>query len=196
MAWNAEGLSFDRSDAQDALKTKDARSGAPALLEPEVRVNFADTALWLPALTLDANGKAETEIRFPQSLTTWRLHGYALTKSTQVGDATNEVTTTKNLLVRLEEAETGQRGFLLTGRVEYLSSYEAALRAAPADLDELSALIRGDETNAPAGGFGSNPRGPGGQAAALVGWKAWACWRAALRTTSTTCWWASWATPV
>ena len=102
----------------------------------------------------------------------------------------------EDLLVRLEEAETGQRGFLLTGRVEYLSPYEAALRAAPADLDELSALIRGDETNAPAGGFGSNPRGPGGQAAALVGWKAWACWRAALRTTSTTCWWASWATPV
>jgi uncharacterized protein YfaS (alpha-2-macroglobulin family) len=77
-------------------------SGAPALLEPEVRVNFADTALWLPALTLDANGKAESEIRFPQSLTTWRLHGYALSKSTQVGDATNEATTTKNLLVRLE----------------------------------------------------------------------------------------------
>jgi len=95
-------LAFDRSDVGDEFKSKDARSGTSALLEPEVRVNFADTALWLPALTLDANGKAETEVRFPQSLTTWRLHGYALTKSTQVGDATNEVTTTKNLLVRLE----------------------------------------------------------------------------------------------
>ena len=102
MAWSAETLAFDRSDAKDSFRSKDARSGASTLLEPEVRVNFADTALWLPALTLDANGKAETEIRFPQSLTTWRLHGYALTKSTQVGDATNEVTTTKNLLVRLE----------------------------------------------------------------------------------------------
>jgi uncharacterized protein YfaS (alpha-2-macroglobulin family) len=63
-------LAFDQSDVKDALKTKDGRSGAPGLLEPEVRVNFADTALWVPALTLDANGRAETEIRFSQSLTT------------------------------------------------------------------------------------------------------------------------------
>src|SRR6185295_13036454 len=83
-------------------KAKDFYQAVPALLEPEVRVNFADTALWLPGLTLDANGKAETQIPFPQSLTTWRLHGYALSESTQVGDNTNEVTTTKNLLVRLE----------------------------------------------------------------------------------------------
>lgn len=48
MAWSAETLAFDRSDAKDAFKAKDARSGASALLEPEVRVNFADTALWLP----------------------------------------------------------------------------------------------------------------------------------------------------
>ncbi len=101
-------LAFDRqvmsdtSELKDAAKTKNLEFGASALLEPEVRVNFADTALWMPTLTLDENGKAETEIHFPQSLTTWRLHGYALTKATQVGDATNEVTTTKNLLVRLE----------------------------------------------------------------------------------------------
>jgi uncharacterized protein YfaS (alpha-2-macroglobulin family) len=93
-------LAFDRSDSFE--EAKDAERGGSALLEPEVRVNFADTALWLPALTLDESGRAQTEIRFPQSLTTWRLHGYALTQSTQVGDATNEATTTKKLLVRLE----------------------------------------------------------------------------------------------
>jgi hypothetical protein len=97
----AKKLSFDRLGLADD-KSKDNRGGAPALIEPEVRVDFADTAFWLPALSLDAGGKAEAEVRFPQSLTTWRLHGYAITKATQVGDATNEVTTTKNLLVRLE----------------------------------------------------------------------------------------------
>jgi hypothetical protein len=56
----------------------------------------------LPDLALDESGKAETEITFPQSLTTWRVRGYALTKSTQVGDATAQATTTKNLLVRLQ----------------------------------------------------------------------------------------------
>jgi len=94
-------LGFDRADLEEKRKSEDGRASS-ALLEPEIRVSFADTALWLPALALDGNGKAETEIHFPQSLTTWRLHGYALTKSTQVGDATNEAKTTKNLLVRLQ----------------------------------------------------------------------------------------------
>jgi uncharacterized protein YfaS (alpha-2-macroglobulin family) len=93
---------FEDNRSAGEEREKDARRAMPDFVEPEVRVNFADTALWLPALTLNENGKAETEIHFPQSLTSWRLHGYALTKSTQVGDATNEVTTTKNLLVRLE----------------------------------------------------------------------------------------------
>jgi uncharacterized protein YfaS (alpha-2-macroglobulin family) len=72
------------------------------LVEPELRVNFADTALWQPALKLDENGRAQTNIVFPQSLTTWRLHAYALTAQTQVGDATNETRTAKNLIALLE----------------------------------------------------------------------------------------------
>jgi uncharacterized protein YfaS (alpha-2-macroglobulin family) len=93
----------DKAAAKSKFRKDElAGPGAPAPVEPEVRLNFSDTALWLPALTLDAHGHAEAEVLFPQSLTTWRLHGYALTKATQVGDATNEVTTTKKLLVRLE----------------------------------------------------------------------------------------------
>lgn len=69
---------------------------------PKIRADFADTAIWLPNLVLDEQGSAEAEIVFPESLTTWRLRGYAVTKSTQVGDATSEVTTSKNLLVRLQ----------------------------------------------------------------------------------------------
>jgi hypothetical protein len=97
--------SANRFGASDRLAVDDSKSGAPdthMLLEPQVRVNFADTALWLPALTLDTNGTAESQIHFPQSLTTWRLHGYAITKATQVGDATTEARTTKKLLIRLE----------------------------------------------------------------------------------------------
>ena len=101
---SAGAFGFDQLEQAKAksLDDKDGRLPSPALLEPEVRVNFADTALWLPALTLDANGKAETAIRFPQSLTTWCVRGYALTDATQVGDGTAEARTTKNLLVRLE----------------------------------------------------------------------------------------------
>lgn len=37
-------------------------SGPPAVgrVDPQIRTRFADTALWLPALKLDANGQADT----------------------------------------------------------------------------------------------------------------------------------------
>jgi uncharacterized protein YfaS (alpha-2-macroglobulin family) len=90
-----------RSAAEDAQQPGEP-AGAVALIEPEIRTYFADTALWRPALTVGDNGTTEVEIVFPQSLTTWRVHGYALTDSTQVGDATATATTTKDLLVRLQ----------------------------------------------------------------------------------------------
>jgi uncharacterized protein YfaS (alpha-2-macroglobulin family) len=75
---------------------------SPKLVDPAIRSNFVDTALWEPDLKTDANGIADTKITFPDSLTTWRLHGYGLTTTTQVGDGISHATTTKNLIVRLE----------------------------------------------------------------------------------------------
>ena len=49
-----------------------------------------------------------------------------------------------DVLDRVEDAEAGQRGFLLTGRDAYLAPYQDAVRLAPAELDELSAMVRGD----------------------------------------------------
>jgi hypothetical protein len=72
------------------------------LFEPVVRSNFADTAAWLPNLVLDSQGTARAEIHYPDSLTTWRMHGYVITNDTRVGDASAEVATVKPLLVRLQ----------------------------------------------------------------------------------------------
>ena len=49
------------------------------------------------------------------------------------------LTLNEALIGQLLDAETGQRGFLLTGRPEYLEPYNAALDRIPADLRELSA---------------------------------------------------------
>ncbi|MER2633123.1 MAG: CHASE3 domain-containing protein, partial [Rhizobiaceae bacterium] len=46
------------------------------------------------------------------------------------------------MLSNLQDAETGQRGFLLTGDERYLEPYEAALRAIPPKLDEIADLSR------------------------------------------------------
>jgi hypothetical protein len=40
---------------------------SPKLVDPAIRSNFADSALWLPDLKTDANGHAETTITFPDS---------------------------------------------------------------------------------------------------------------------------------
>jgi two-component system cell cycle sensor histidine kinase/response regulator CckA len=47
----------------------------------------------------------------------------------------------ETLINRMRDAETGQRGFLLTSRPEYLDSYNAVLERAPAELRELNALV-------------------------------------------------------
>src|SRR5215471_2394345 len=48
-----------------------------------------------------------------------------------------------NVLASLLEAETGQRGFLLTGREEYLEPYRTAVRNLPGVMTQLDAAVPG-----------------------------------------------------
>src|SRR4051812_43200587 len=50
----------------------------------------------------------------------------------------------ERLLSLLRDAETGQRGYLITGRDEYLSPYTGAASAVGAQLDELAPLVEND----------------------------------------------------
>ena len=52
----------------------------------------------------------------------------------------------ENLLIDLVDAETGQRGFLLTGEARYLEPYNRAVQMVPAEMAKLNGLI------APSGG--------------------------------------------
>jgi signal transduction histidine kinase/CheY-like chemotaxis protein len=49
-----------------------------------------------------------------------------------------------NVLGLVESAETGQRGYLLTGRDRYVTPYEEASKQLPASLDRLADLVRGN----------------------------------------------------
>lgn len=53
------------------------------------------------------------------------------------------------VLILAVDAETGQRGFLLTGRPEYLEPYTASMEGLPEHLDELTELTAGDPDLAP-----------------------------------------------
>ncbi len=76
--------------------------GGAAMVEPTVRSNFADTAFWAGSLTTDADGFAEVKFDMPENLTGWKVKAWALGAGTKVGEGSVEVTTKKNLLVRLQ----------------------------------------------------------------------------------------------
>lgn len=71
------------------------------LVQPKIRKVFPDTALWLSDVHTDANGRAETQLTFPDSLTAWRATVRGVTIDTKVGAATSNVIVRKNLMVRL-----------------------------------------------------------------------------------------------
>lgn len=72
------------------------------MIEPTVRTNFADTAFWAGSLTTNADGFAEVKFDMPENLTGWKVKAWALGAGTRVGEGSTEVTTKKNLLVRLQ----------------------------------------------------------------------------------------------
>ncbi|MGE5594200.1 MAG: VanW family protein [Betaproteobacteria bacterium] len=67
----------------------------------DVRKEFRDTAFWNPTIVTDRNGTGKIEFTMPDNLTTWRATARAQTLKTQVGSATRDVVTTKDLIVRL-----------------------------------------------------------------------------------------------
>jgi len=76
-------------------------AGRPKV-EPMVRKDFADTALWVGALETDALGVAQVELKMPDNLSSWKVKVWAMGRETQVGEAQTEVVTNKKLLLRLQ----------------------------------------------------------------------------------------------
>ena len=63
---------------------------------------FADTALWVGALTTDKDGTAEVSLDMPENLTTWRIKVWGMGHGTRVGQGQTDVVTRKDLIVRLQ----------------------------------------------------------------------------------------------
>jgi len=84
-----------------ALGQKGQDGGVPAV-QPTVRSNFADTALWVAALETNSDGVAKVNLKMPENLTTWKIRTWAMGRGTNVGESSVEVVTTKNLIVRLQ----------------------------------------------------------------------------------------------
>ncbi len=76
--------------------------GEPPPAETSVRKNFADTAYWKARLTTDKDGIAEVTFDLPEQTTGWKIKVWGMGHGTKVGQGEAEVTTKKNILLRLQ----------------------------------------------------------------------------------------------
>lgn len=84
------------------LQQAKQQAGGGPLVEPSVRTKFADTAYWNGAVTTGKDGTAELEFDMPEQLTGWKMRVWGMGHGTRVGSGDAEVTTRKDLLVRLQ----------------------------------------------------------------------------------------------
>jgi uncharacterized protein YfaS (alpha-2-macroglobulin family) len=74
--------------------------GGGSMAQGTIRENFQDTAFWNPTLVTGPDGMAKVSVTLPDNLTTWQVDVRGLTTQTQVGQATTQLVTSKDLLVR------------------------------------------------------------------------------------------------
>ncbi|MEW4455766.1 MG2 domain-containing protein [Bremerella sp. JC817] len=126
------------------------------LVEPTVRSNFADTALWVGSVETNEKGEAEFKLDMPENLTTWKIRTWAMGQGTKVGSAETDVVTRKNLIVRLQ----APRFFVQTDEVVLsanVHNYLETEKTAMVSLDVPSELMSSDspltqKVTIPAGG--------------------------------------------
>jgi uncharacterized protein YfaS (alpha-2-macroglobulin family) len=84
----------------DELTGKDGDlSKEKGLEEVKVRTNFNETAFFYPHLLTDPDGKVIIEFTVQESLTKWKMMGFATTKDLQFGSISNELVTQKDLML-------------------------------------------------------------------------------------------------
>jgi alpha-2-macroglobulin len=94
-----------------------AKQAAPGDSPNTPRKDFRDTALWVPNLVTDENGRATLEVSYPDNLTTYRTTARGITQDAKVGQGTGKSLVTKDVLTRLITPS-----FLVRGDSSVLSS--------------------------------------------------------------------------
>ena len=65
----------------------------------KIRENFAETAFFSPQITTDKNGELYVEFTIPESLTRWKMLGFAHTQDMKFQAVTNRLTTCKKFSI-------------------------------------------------------------------------------------------------
>ncbi|HEX9092573.1 MAG TPA: MG2 domain-containing protein, partial [Coriobacteriia bacterium] len=92
-------ISVDRwNDA--VLEAARAGKGGSGLTFERARQEFRSTAYWSAQVTTKDDGTASVDVKMPDNLTTWRTQVRAMSGDSMVGEGTNELVSTKPLLIR------------------------------------------------------------------------------------------------
>jgi len=109
------------------------------------RSDFEDLAAWFPDLRTDANGEAVVRITLPHNLTSWRFVARAVTRDTRVGEASLNIVTRQDLVVRpiLPRQLTAGDSMTLSVLVHNFSDLQQSIEVV-LESDELQ--MEGEET--------------------------------------------------
>ncbi len=72
------------------------------LKKARIRKDFPDTMFWNAHLETNEEGVAKVKVKFPDSLTSWKVKSIVVTKDSKVGVSDLKVVTKKKLIVRLQ----------------------------------------------------------------------------------------------
>jgi len=98
-----DGMSAGKIVLSDEMQARFDDGGmTEKFVEPTVRSNFADTALWIGALETNERGIAKIELDMPESLTTWKINVWTMALGTRVGHGTAAVITRKDFIIRMQ----------------------------------------------------------------------------------------------
>ena len=94
------GFSLAGYAAQMSLEAGGMGGGGADSAYPQLREEFPDTAYWNATIVTDVEGRALLSLPLPDNLTTWQINARGLTETTLVGEASAELMTQKDLMVR------------------------------------------------------------------------------------------------
>lgn len=89
------------ADEMTTAEPNDVPLGGETGSEPiQVRTNFNETAFFYPHLQTDDSGNLVISFTIPESLTKWKMMGFAHTKDLKYGQTVKELVTQKTLMVQ------------------------------------------------------------------------------------------------
>ena len=87
-------------EGRDRASNKSGNSSGPNLDQVSARTNLQETAFFYPHLTTGDNGEVRIEFTIPEALTKWKFLGFAHDADLRTAMLTDEITTSKDLMVQ------------------------------------------------------------------------------------------------